>query len=152
MFWRFYNPYFMKIFDKAKFPKSPKISKFWNISLGSFWIFNIEKVCFRHSPLYIYNFFIFWNFKKRTTPSWSMNFLVLLMYQAQNSYFFPKIFIFFWLIWLKNLKRNFEKFYKLETCNWYQTTANFMIYHAVRFQVNRICTFFAINDTNFHFY
>ena len=99
----------------------------------------------------IYNFFIFWDFKKRTTPSWSVNFSRSFDVSSSESHIFPKNFHFFWLIWLKKLKKNFKNFFKLETCDRYQTTANFVLYHVVEFQLNRISTFFAIYKTNFHF-
>lgn len=53
------------------------------------------------------------------------------------------------------LIENFEtksKFFNLETCNRYQTIANFKFYHVVKFQVSRICTFSAINDIRFCFH
>ena len=31
------------------------------------------------------------------------------------------------------------------------TTTNFMVFHMLKFQISWICTFFAINDTRFHF-
>ena len=100
--------------------------------------------------LYI-TFFIFWDFKKRTTASWSVNFSRFFYVSSSKSHIFPKNFHFFWLIWLKSLKVIFKNFFKLETCDRYQTTANFVLHHVVKFQLNRISTFFAIYKTHFHF-
>ena len=63
-----------------------------------------------------------------------------------------EIFIFSWWNQLKILNKNIKNFFEPETFDRYQTMANFMFYHKVKFQVIRICTFSAINDTNFHFY
>ena len=53
---------------------------------------------------------------------------------------------------MKKLKKNnFENNFKLESCDRYQTTANFVFYHVVKFQLNQISTFFAIYKANFHF-
>ena len=87
---------------------------------------------------YLYIIFLFFEISKNEQhhrDQWI--FLVFLMYQAQKVIFFPKNFHFFWLIWLKKLKKIFKNFFKLETCDRYQTTANFVLYHVVKFQLNR---------------
>ena len=101
---------------------------------------------------YLYITFLFFEISKNEQhhrDQWI--FLVFLMYQAQKVIFFPKNFHFFWLIWLKNLKKIFKNFFKLETCDRYQTTANFVLHHVVKFQLNRISTFLLFTKQIFIF-
>ena len=49
---------FIIIYRRSKFPKSPKISKFGNIFIGSFRQYDIEKVIFRQDYGDSFCFFI----------------------------------------------------------------------------------------------
>ena len=59
---------------------------------------------------YIYNFFIFWDFKKRTTPSWSVNFSRSFDVSSSESHIFSQKFSFFLTDLTKKIEKNFQNF------------------------------------------
>ena len=125
-------------------------TKFWKILVGSI-LPPLGLYRYHIIRKYIYNFFIFWDFKKRTTPSWSVNFSRFFDVSSSKSHIFSQKFSFFLTDLTKKFEKNFQKFVQARDLRPVQTTANFVLYHVVKFQLNRISTFFAIYKTNFHF-
>ena len=122
-----------------------KDRSFWSDQFGSPWVPPF------HSNIFMQLFFNFWDSKKRTTASWSVNFSRYFDVSSSKFIFFPKNFHFFLTDLIKKFEKNSKTFFKLKTCNWYLTPANFVLYHVVKFQLNWINTFFAIYKRKFHF-
>ena len=94
---------------------------------------------------YLYITFLFLRFQKKEHHHCNLwIFLEFLIYQAQNSYFSKKIIFLTDLI--KKFEKKIKKFFKLETCDRYQTTANFVLYHVVKCQLNRISRFYYLQN------